>query len=178
MDPWTFCALSCSSRDRATAPALLTLAGRTGRDLAAEHVEILAMNGVTNIRTFATRYGPHGVDVRLTGLYDAPEEPFVRHGLAAAGLPPARNRAELEALGVLRLHHRPRGRAHPRTRPRGRRSGHRGGRGADLLPRPARPDARPAGLDAARARPAVPHRKIRTSRPRYAYLLLDALPLD
>ncbi len=78
--------------------ALLTLAGRTGRDLAAEGVDVLAMNGVTNIRTFATRFGPHGFDVRLAGLYDAPEEPFVRHGLAAAGLP-ASDTDDLEALG-------------------------------------------------------------------------------
>lgn len=79
--------------------ALLTLAGRLGRDLIVEGVDIVAMNGVTNIRTFATRYGPHGLGVRLTGLYDAPEEPFVRHGLAAAGLPEAQDSEALERLG-------------------------------------------------------------------------------
>ena len=79
--------------------ALLALAGRLGHDLTAEGVDIVAMNGVTNIRTFATRYGPHGLGVRLAGLYDAPEEPFVRHGLAAAGLPETRDATDLEALG-------------------------------------------------------------------------------
>ncbi len=79
--------------------ALLTLAGRLGRDPAVEGVEILAMNGVTNIRTFATRYGPRGLGVRLTGLYDAPEERWVRQGLAAAGLPETRETDDLEALG-------------------------------------------------------------------------------
>lgn len=79
--------------------ALMALAARTGRDLAAEGVQVLAMNGVTNIRTFARRYGPRGLGVRLTGLYDAPEEPFVRHGLAAAGLPDTEDATDLEALG-------------------------------------------------------------------------------
>ena len=81
------------------AALLIALAARTGRDLAAEGVEVLAMGGVTNTRTFATRYGPHGLGVRLTGLYDAPEEPFVRHGLAAAGLPQASSTGDLETLG-------------------------------------------------------------------------------
>jgi hypothetical protein len=69
--------------------ALQTLADRLVRDLAAEGIEIVAMGGVTNTRAFASRYGPHGLDVRLSGLYDAAEEHKVRHGLAAAGLPRA-----------------------------------------------------------------------------------------
>ena len=51
--------------------ALATLAGRAGRDLAAEGVEVVAMGGVTNTRTFARRYGPQGLDLPLAGLYDA-----------------------------------------------------------------------------------------------------------
>lgn len=78
--------------------ALQTLAGRCGRDLAAEAVEVVAMSGITNVRTFALRYGPRGLDVRLAGLYDAPEERIVRGGLAAAGLPDL----EPEALGFYR----------------------------------------------------------------------------
>jgi hypothetical protein len=66
--------------------ALTTLAGRLGRDLTAEGVEIVVMNGVTNTRAFASRYGPRGSGVRLTGLYDAPDEAIVRRGLSAAGL--------------------------------------------------------------------------------------------
>lgn len=66
--------------------ALETLAARHGRDLAADGVEVVAMGGITNIRAFATRYGPRGLDVPLAGLYDAPEEAHVRRGLAAAGL--------------------------------------------------------------------------------------------
>ena len=44
------------------------------------------MGGITNTRGFASRYGPHGLGVPLAGLYDAPEEDKLRHGLAAAGL--------------------------------------------------------------------------------------------
>jgi hypothetical protein len=66
--------------------ALLTLAGRRGRDLADEGVEVVAMGGITNTRAFATRYGPRGLGLQLAGLYDAPDEAKVRGGLAAAGL--------------------------------------------------------------------------------------------
>ena len=80
------------------AVALQTLAARTGRDLAAEGVEVVAMQGVTNTRTFATRYGPRGLGLRLCGLYDLPEATAVRRGLAAAGHPQA-----LEPGGPARL---------------------------------------------------------------------------
>lgn len=66
--------------------ALLTLARRRGRDLAAEGVDVVAMGGVTNIRAFASRYGPRGLGLPPAGLYDVGEEARVRHGLAAAGL--------------------------------------------------------------------------------------------
>ena len=66
--------------------ALRTLAERRGRDLAAEGIEVVAMNGITNTRAFVSRYGSQGLGVRLAGLYDAAEEAQLRHGLAAAGL--------------------------------------------------------------------------------------------
>ncbi len=78
--------------------ALHTLAQRFGRDLGAEGVEVVAMHGITNTRTFASRYGPHGLDVPLAGLYDAAEEAILRQGLAAAGLV-----AALEPNGPSRL---------------------------------------------------------------------------
>ena len=78
--------------------ALLTLAARLDRDLAAEGVDVVAMGGVTNTRAFATRYGPRGLDVALAGLYDAPEEPLLRRGLIAAGVP-ATAPADLAGLG-------------------------------------------------------------------------------
>ena len=79
--------------------ALRTLAARLGRDLAAEQVEVVAMGGVTNTRAFASRFGPLGLGLPLAGLYDAPDEAKVRHGLAAAGLSAALEPAGLSALG-------------------------------------------------------------------------------
>ncbi len=66
--------------------ALLTLARRRGRDLAAEGVEVHAVGGVTNIGAAAAQHGPAGRGLSLAGLYDAPEEDHVRRGLRRAGL--------------------------------------------------------------------------------------------
>jgi hypothetical protein len=54
------------------------------------------MHGVTNTRAFARRFGPQGAGLRLVGLYDAPDEAIVLHGLAAAGIT---GPAGLERLG-------------------------------------------------------------------------------
>lgn len=79
--------------------ALHTLAKRGGRDLAAEGVEVVAMGGITNTRAFASRYGPLGLGLPIAGLYDAPEEAKVRHGLAAAGVGAALDPDGLTGLG-------------------------------------------------------------------------------
>jgi hypothetical protein len=79
--------------------ALVTLAERRGRDLAAEGVEVVAMGGITNTRAFASHYGPRGLDLPLAGLYDAPEEAKLRRGLAAAGLDTALEPDGLTGLG-------------------------------------------------------------------------------
>ena len=82
--------------------ALQTLAARTGRDLTAEGVEVVAMGGITNTRAFASRYGPLGSDVPLSGLYDAPDEAIVRRGLAASGLGETRSLRLLERMPAQR----------------------------------------------------------------------------
>ena len=79
--------------------ALHTLAGRLGRDLAAEGIDVVAMGGITNTRAFASHYGPLGLGVALAGLYDAPEEAKLQHGLAAAGLGAALDADRLTGLG-------------------------------------------------------------------------------
>jgi len=79
--------------------ALQTLAARLGRNLTAEGVEVVAMGGITNTRAFASRYGPRGLGAPLAGLYDAPEEAKLRHGLAAAGLGAALEPDGLSGLG-------------------------------------------------------------------------------
>ncbi|KRB73852.1 hypothetical protein ASE01_17705 [Nocardioides sp. Root190] len=66
--------------------ALETLAARTGRDLATEGAEIVVMGGVTNVRRYATTYGPRGQGLEVEGLYDSPDESIIRRGLVDAGL--------------------------------------------------------------------------------------------
>ena len=79
--------------------AVETLARRRGRDLAAEGVAVVPMGGATNVGEFLDRFGPHGEDLRLAGLYDAGEEAHVRRALDAAGLGPVPDRARMAALG-------------------------------------------------------------------------------
>jgi hypothetical protein len=79
--------------------ALRSLAARKGLDLEAGSVEVVAMGGITNIRAFASYYGPRGLGVPLAGLYDTGEEAIVARGLAAAGLDDALKPGGLPALG-------------------------------------------------------------------------------
>jgi len=79
--------------------ALEALAGRRGRNLAAERVSVVPMGGATNIGSFLNRYGPRGLDVRLAGLCDAGEEDDFRRGLERAGLGSKLTRADMERLG-------------------------------------------------------------------------------
>lgn len=57
------------------------------------------MGGITNTRTMASRYGPHGLGLPLAGLYDAADEAKLRHGLVSAGLSAALEPDELPGLG-------------------------------------------------------------------------------
>jgi hypothetical protein len=79
--------------------ALEVLARRRGRDLGAEGVRVMSMEGATNIGHYLGRYGPGGLGLRLAGLYDAAEEGCFRRGLERAGLGSGLRRAGLEALG-------------------------------------------------------------------------------
>jgi hypothetical protein len=69
--------------------AVEALASRRGRDLEAEGVAVVPMDGFGNLPRVLRRYG----DLRLAGLYDAGEE---RHFLRALG---CRDRGELERAG-------------------------------------------------------------------------------
>src|SRR5262245_23202962 len=60
------------------------------------------MGGVTNTRSFASRYGPRGLGLPLAGLYDAADEGKVARGLAAAGLDTALEPDGLSGLGFFR----------------------------------------------------------------------------
>lgn len=79
--------------------ALHAVAERSGRDLAAEGIEVVAMGGITNTRAMAARYGPQGLGLSLAGLYDAADEAKLQHGLVKAGLSAAAEPDGLAALG-------------------------------------------------------------------------------
>jgi hypothetical protein len=81
--------------------AVETLAARLGRNLAAESVAVVPMGGAQAIGRFLTRFGPHGENLRLAGLYDLGEEYVVRRALQRAGLGPnaAPTRSAMEELG-------------------------------------------------------------------------------
>jgi hypothetical protein len=79
--------------------ALEALAGRRGRDLDAEGVSIVPMGGAQAIGSYLERFGPSGLDLRLTGLCDAAEAGEFARGLERAGLGSDLSRADLERLG-------------------------------------------------------------------------------
>jgi hypothetical protein len=85
--------------------ALEALAERRGRSLALEGVSIVPMGGATNIGHFLERLGPHGLDLRLSGLYDEAEEGYIRRGLERAGLGSGLSGDDLQALGFFRCVH-------------------------------------------------------------------------
>jgi OLD-like protein len=79
--------------------ALESLAMRRGRDLVAEGISVVAMEGVTNLGGFLERFGPRGLGVAIAGLYDEAEEPGVRRAIERAGLDPGDDRGHLERIG-------------------------------------------------------------------------------
>ena len=79
--------------------ALETLARRRGRDLDAERVRVVAIEGAKNIGSFLERLGPHGLDVAVRGLCDAREARDFQRGLERAGFGARIARRDLESLG-------------------------------------------------------------------------------
>jgi hypothetical protein len=79
--------------------ALEALAGRRGVDLHTEGVAIVPIGGAQAIGSFLERFGPRGLDLRLAGLCDAPEERHFRRGLERAGLGSDLSRTDMEELG-------------------------------------------------------------------------------
>ena len=79
--------------------AVETLAGRRGRDLAAEGIVVLPVGGAHGAARYLRRFGPDGTGARLAGLCDAGEARILQRGLASAGLGAAGSRADLGRLG-------------------------------------------------------------------------------
>ena len=57
------------------------------------------MGGITNIGKFAQALGPRGLGLRLAGLCDEAEAPYVARSLHRLGLGSAPTREAIEALG-------------------------------------------------------------------------------
>lgn len=66
--------------------ALDALAVRSGRDLDAEGVAVVPMDGFSGIGRFLAEFGPAGRDLRLAGLCDEAEAWYVGGRLAGAGV--------------------------------------------------------------------------------------------
>src|SRR5262245_18324253 len=79
--------------------AVETLAGRRGRDLAAEGVPVVTIGCAQAVGRYLNLFGSRGLDLALAGLCDAGEESEFRRGLERAGLGTALARPEVEALG-------------------------------------------------------------------------------
>ncbi len=79
--------------------AVEALAERKGRDLRAEGAAVLAIGGAQAIGNVLRRFGPSGLDARLSGLCDAAEEVHFRRALERGGLGSDLDRAGMETLG-------------------------------------------------------------------------------
>jgi hypothetical protein len=79
--------------------ALESLARRRGRNLTAEGIAVVPLGGITNLAKFAEALGTRAPGLRLAGLCDAAEEPYVMRTLHRTGLGSARSREEMEVLG-------------------------------------------------------------------------------
>lgn len=79
--------------------AVNTLARRRGYDLEGEGIVVIPIAGATNFHSFFEALGPHGIKLRLSGLYDIAEEYYARRGLERAGFGADLTRADMEALG-------------------------------------------------------------------------------
>jgi Overcoming lysogenization defect protein-like, TOPRIM domain len=79
--------------------AIETLAERRGLNLSAEGISVIEMGGATQIGTYLDHYGPHGLGLRLAGLYDAGEAEVISRSLGRAGLGSNLTPGDMESLG-------------------------------------------------------------------------------
>jgi hypothetical protein len=79
--------------------ALTLAAARSGRDLNAEGVSVVPINGAHAIGRFLRRMAAEEPEARLAGLYDAGEEEVIRAALEVAGYGPNLDRKRLEEIG-------------------------------------------------------------------------------
>ncbi|MFI9819404.1 TOPRIM nucleotidyl transferase/hydrolase domain-containing protein [Streptomyces sp. NPDC052013] len=70
---------------RSDVAAVNALAERRGRDLAAEGVAVLSIDGAMSVGRYAGLLGAPGLGLRLTGLCDEAEHPYYARGFERAG---------------------------------------------------------------------------------------------
>jgi hypothetical protein len=78
--------------------AVRLIARTLGRDLDAEGIAVLPLDGGGSLKIYLELLGPTGLDVKLAGLCDADYEQGWRERLTAAGVP-ASTRQDMEAIG-------------------------------------------------------------------------------
>jgi len=79
--------------------ALTLAARRSGRDLEAEGVSIVPINGAHAISRFLRQLAAEKPGAKLAGLYDEGEEEVIRAALERAGYGPNLDRSQLEGVG-------------------------------------------------------------------------------
>src|SRR5947207_12482293 len=79
--------------------ALTLAARRSGRDLEAEGVSVVPINGAHAISRFLRQLAAEEPGAKLAGLYDEAEEKVIQAALERAGYGPNLGRSQLEALG-------------------------------------------------------------------------------
>ena len=79
--------------------ALRLAARRSGRDLKAEGVSIVPINGAHAISRFLRQLAAEKPGAKLAGLYDEGEEEVIRAALERAGYGPNLDRSQLEGVG-------------------------------------------------------------------------------
>ncbi len=72
---------------------------RLGRNLTTEGVSVVPMGGAHALGRFLTRFGPHGANLAITGLYDVGEERVINRALQQAGFGSSLTRTDMEELG-------------------------------------------------------------------------------
>jgi hypothetical protein len=79
--------------------AIEALAEKTGRNLDAEAVSVVPINGAANAATYIDLFGPRGFDLKIAGLCDEAEERYFAGGLDRAGIAQQPSRHQMEQLG-------------------------------------------------------------------------------
>jgi hypothetical protein len=80
------------------------LARRRGIDLREEGIGVVPIGGITNMGKFIDALGPRGAGLRLGGLCDAAEAPYLMRTLQNAGLTEGRTDEPAERFGFFICH--------------------------------------------------------------------------